>query len=127
MLLHFFTKINRCFDKVCKTDRKGALRSSRSAPIRNFLICNAPNDHLVGLFAADGAYVADMLLLKGHAARRHTGHFLDLLLAGEVAAPHGLDVARFDFQDLDHLVEAFRREGAVHAVLKRLVIEVLLF
>ena len=43
--------------------------------------------------AADRAGVRNMLLLKRHAAARHAGFFLDLLLAGLIAAPHGLDKA----------------------------------
>ena len=36
---------------------------------------------------------AELLLLERHAAGGHAGHFLELLLAGLVAAPHRLDKA----------------------------------
>ena len=38
-----------------------------------------------------------MLLLKRHAAARHAGFFLDLLLTGLIAAPHGLDKAGYEY------------------------------
>ena len=67
-----------------------------------------------------------MLLLKRHAAAGHTGLLLDLLLAGAVAAPHGLDKADMLLENLLHLVQASRGIGVLLAVLERLLIQRLL-
>ena len=47
------------------------------------------------MFAADGAGVADLLLLEGDAAGGNSGNFLELVFAGAVAAPHGVDKSAF--------------------------------
>ena len=75
----------------------------RTTVLRLRLCAMPPNAHLVypGL-PQTRTSICDVLLLERHAATQHTGLFLDsLLLAGEVAAPHGLDKAgvlsRMDF------------------------------
>ena len=48
---------------------------------------------MLGGLAADRADIADVLLLIGHAAGGESGLFLDLHLAFQIAAPHGLNEA----------------------------------
>ena len=61
------------------------------------LVSNAPVDHSLGGLTAAGAHITELLLLKGHAAAGKSGLFLHLHLAGQIAAPHGLDVAGVGF------------------------------
>ena len=67
-----------------------------------------------------------MLLLKRHAAARHAGFFLDLLLTGLIAAPHGLDKAGVFSEDGLHLIQAGCGVGMCLAVCQRLFVEALL-
>ena len=49
---------------------------------------------MLGWLAATGAYIGDVLLLKGDAAGFYAaGFFLQLVLTGAVPAPHSLDEA----------------------------------
>ena len=82
----------------------------------NLSVCFAPIDHFVGVFAADGAGVADLLLLEGDAAGGNSGNFLELVFAGAVAAPHGFDKSAFGVGKLDEFVEIVCGIGAALAV-----------
>ena len=94
--------------------------------LRLRLVRDAPDNHLVCRLAADRTGICDVLLLERHAAARHTGLFLDLLLAGEVAAPHGLDKAGVLSKDGLHLVKRLCGIGMRLAVCERLLIQRLL-
>ena len=89
-----------------------------------FSICYAPDYHLLRGAAADGACVAQLLLLEGHAAARNTGQLLHLQLAGLVAAPHGLDeAAAAVLDDVLHLVHRVGDIGVLVQVALGLVEE----
>ena len=83
------------------------------------LVRHAPVDHGLGGLAAAGAHIAQVLLLKGHAAAGQTDFFLHLHFAGKVAAPHGLDVAGVCLGQLLHLVHGGGSPGALFAVFQR--------
>ena len=84
----------------------------------------APVDHGLGGFAADGADVADLLLLKGHAAAGQARFFLHLQLAVEVAAPHGLDVAGIGGGQGLHFVHGLGGPGALFAVFEGALVQI---
>ena len=66
---------------------------------------------LCGLPAA-GAHVGDMLLFKGYAPALHaSGLLLELILAGAVPAPHGLDEAGLILGDIKKLLMVMGGEG----------------
>ena len=66
-----------------------------------------------------------MFLLKRHAAAGQADFFLHLHLAGKVAAPHGLDVAGVCLGQLLHLVHGGGSPGALLAVGKSTLVQVL--
>ena len=67
----------------------GSLQSGHL--IGKILVGHTPVDHGLGGLAAAGADIAQVLLLKGHAAAGQASFLFHLHLAGEVTAPHGLD------------------------------------
>ena len=75
-------------------------------------ICLAPVHHLLRRLSAADAGLAQVLLLEGHAAGCRRGVFLDLVLAGLVAAPHGFHEARLvDDRVLNSRNRSLRRCG----------------
>ena len=82
----------------------------------NGSVGHAPIDHGLGGLAAAGADIAQVLLREGHAAAGQTCFFLHLHLAGQVAAPHGLDIAGVGLGQLLDLVHGGGCPGALFAV-----------
>ena len=81
-----------------------------------FSIRLAPHHHGLRGLAAAGAYVGKMLLRERHAPAGKPRLFLHHFLAGQIAAPHGLDVAVLASGALQHLVHGRGRPGAPGAV-----------
>ncbi|MPM40584.1 hypothetical protein SDC9_87228 [bioreactor metagenome] len=72
---------------------------------------HAPVDHLVGGLAADGAGMAQLLLLKGHAAGGYPGLVLHPQLTLQIAAPHGLGKAALGLHEGLDLLQASGGKG----------------
>ena len=103
--------------------RCGSLQSDHL--IGKILVGHAPVDHGLGGLAAAGADIAQVLLLEGHAAAGQADFFLHLHLAGQVAAPHGLDVAGVGLGQLLDLLHGGGCPGALLAVGEGTLVQVL--
>ena len=87
------------------------------------LISLAPIYHMLCRLAAAHAYIGDILLLKGYAARADAGLFLDLVLASLIAAPHCTHKAvSVLLESLDYLVDILAGICPVLAVFKSLTV-----
>ena len=81
---------------------------------------------MLGLFAADGAGVAEILLRKGDAAGGHARLLLHLHLALKLTAPHGLDEAALFLLKLFCLLKRMCLEDVLVEILLCLVEQTLL-
>gem|GEM_PF-2245686 len=88
-------------------------------------VCYAPVDHGLGGLAAAGAHIAEVLLCKGHAAAGQSSLLFHLHLAGQVSAPHGLDVAGVGLSQLLDLLHGGGSPGAGLPVLQGALVQVL--